>query len=51
MKTQLVKGVNDTLSIFKHLLAFLLFDDLFHAAIMSLNSFINDNYCSEGNTV
>lgn len=36
------------------LLAFLLFDDhfsLLHAAIMSLNSFINDNYCSEEHTV
>jgi len=60
MKTLLVafaflKGISDTPSVFKHLSAFLSFSDcvslLFHAAIMGLNSFINDNYCSKGHTV
>lgn len=47
-----VKGVNVMPSVFKHQLAFLLFDyfSLFCAAIVSLNSFIHDSYCSEGHT-
>lgn len=49
------KWINNRPSVFKHLSPFLSFDDhfslFFHAAIMSLNSFVNDSYYLEGHTV